>query len=154
MDASVFGDDLIRQRFGRVQVGLVDGGLAEINGGAVHAEVKTDGLRPAGHDEGLGQDVLPRVLLHVVVAPRPGNLTIHRAGGQARVQQMPHGVIVRADVGHSNAVEQASVMGLSAAGGIKRAGGERHGRLAVDRGQVAHGGLEAAQVGIMPIKAC
>ena len=98
--------------------------------------------------------VLHGMLLHVIKTPRPGDLPMHRADRQGCLQQVPHHAIVRDDIGDGNAVEQTGVARLSAAGGIERAGAERHGRLTVDRGQVAHRGLEVAQVGIVPIETC
>jgi len=93
---TVFKDDVVRPALGFFQMARNDAGCVEINRRKLPAQVKRDSLKSEELDECRREQVLRRVLLHVIDASRPINLPVygtHRYLGRSVVD---YGVI-RAD---------------------------------------------------------
>jgi hypothetical protein len=65
------------------------------------------------------KNMLPRVLLHVIEAAVPVQGAFQHIVSQFTIQQMPHQAIIGRYVQHLPAGEDASVVGLTAAGGVE-----------------------------------
>ena len=143
---------LVSQLLGVGQLRVAEASLVQVDGQAVFAQVPGHGQRAGRLDEGLGEDVLAAVVLHVIPAPRPVDLAVDgAAGGQRCGQQVPDYVAVAAHVQHGYAVQRARVVGLAAAGGVEGCAVQRRGRLAVDLAGVDHPGVEGGEVGVVKI---
>ncbi len=152
-DGQVALHHLVGQPLGVSQLLVGQVGLIQVDGQAMVTQAPGHGQRAGRHDESLGEDVLAAVVLHVIPAPRPVDLAVHRgSNGQGRRQQVPDRVAVAAHVQHGYAVQRARIMGLAAAAGVEGGAVQRHGRLAVDLAGVNHLGVEGGEVGSVVVQ--
>ena len=103
---------------------------------------------------GSGQHVLAGVLLHVVEAARPVDAPLDPlSDGQRRVYHVPHfAVLVHVHVHDARAAQRACVVGLPAAGGIKRAAIQPHAPRVLLRLARQHRRVKFLQIGIVVIQ--
>jgi hypothetical protein len=86
----VIGHNLVGQLLGRAYLFNGQVGAIQVNRHALPAQVEADRFRLGHADEGLGEDVLAGVLLHVVEAARPVNLARRHARRDGRIEHVQH----------------------------------------------------------------
>ena len=121
-----------------------------IDGRNFGAQVKAHRADREQFFEHRGQQVLPGVLLHVVVAAFPVDETLYLCGAERRLQKMPDAVFLVDHFLDGDASQRAQVEGLPAGGGIERGAVEVHAK-AVGRG-FHHAGVELAEIAILIVE--
>ena len=92
----------------------------EIDGHLILSHVKSHVVVAVTAVNQTGQNVFPRVVLHMVITPLPVDNTFRQAARlQGRLHLMPDLPVLLADVAHQNAVQGAGVRGLSASLRVK-----------------------------------
>ena len=111
-------------------------GCVQVQGGFVRAEWDGNGLELEQPGEDLREQVLARVLLHVVVAARPVDHAFdpfpwpYTSGRRQHVQ---HHAILRNDIHHRLAGEHADIVGLAARSGVEERAVEHERGFSVHR---------------------
>ena len=117
----VFPHDPVGQRFRRRYRFRRQGVLVQIDGYAIRPKVEAHRLRCRDAQKRLGENVLPRVMLHMVKAARPIDHPMDCACRQGRAEDMDDGAVfgLDIDIDHRRLVEHPAVVGLSAGAGIE-----------------------------------
>ena len=129
-DGAIFGDDFIAQALDALEAVGGDWAAGEIDGGEGVSEVEGDGGRVEFAEEDGGEQVLARVLLHVVEAAGPVDVAFDFcADRKGLADEMPDLAVVVFFYGVDGDIEggaarrggakQAGIEGLAAAGGVK-----------------------------------
>ena len=80
-DRPVLADDLVGSQLDFTHLGRIDRGDFQVDGADCLAQMETDGVHPVDLDEDGGEQVLAAVLLHMIVAARPIDLTVDLGSG-------------------------------------------------------------------------
>ena len=150
-------DQIVREGLGRRELRLRDAIALDVDGQRILAEARGDRRRRRAVEQGARQEVLSRVLRHVLAAALPVELAAdRRAGRESRIGREDvddRATLELLGVEHVDAAERAAVAELAARLRIERGRVEHDRRLAVVRGHRVHHGLEPAQRGVVVIEA-
>ena len=92
----------------------------EVDGHLILSHVKSHVVVAVTAVNQTGQNVFPRVVLHVIVTPLPVDNALRQAARlQGGIHLVPDLPVLLADVAHQNAVQSAGVRGLSASLRVK-----------------------------------
>ena len=145
-DGLVALNDAVRQLLGQREH-LVRHGLREVDAHAVLADAEAHVLAAELLVRDARQNVLARVLLHVVEAARPVDVALHRlAHAHRRGDGVPDHAVLLVHVHDARSAQRAAVGGLTAALGIKGRGGQSGAQHASVLLAGQHGGAEAGAV--------
>src|SRR3990172_7210645 len=99
--------------------------------------MKSDGERFGGADEGLRENMLAGVLLHVIEAARPVDLALNFGGLDGPRYHVQNRLVALADnhIFHWHTVDRAAIVRLAAGGGIEICLIENEGGVIVERSE-------------------
>ncbi len=152
LDLAVLADDGVGPVLDPVEVGVGEGLQADLEGRNFGSHVEGQGLALEELPEGLGQDVLARVLLHVVEPRRPIDRAVNAAFGNGALDDVEDGPVEIEDRDNLGAAERALVPGLSARLGIEGRPVEDDGRTALVLAPLDDLGLELEKTGVVIIE--
>ena len=123
----------------------------EIEGRFLGAKMDGNGFPAKVPEEVLRKQMLARMLLHMVVAPRPvdraANDIAHTEGG-GTIQHVEHAVVRRHDIHDRHAAKRSRVVQLPARGRVEAALRQPHGRPPVNVVNRKDRGFKGRKIGI------